>query len=228
MLRMPNQHVGDIEFSDCNDAVHQLAKAKDSWMTLVGKRRCEAPADWDVVVKRYLGPNTLRGFHHQTPLINFQHWAGQHFQKDQFASLIGQPDEMSFDRAHSKLVDNLISGWPAAIKYGQAAKLIDLAVRSGYESSLFDTELLDKAEWFIHVPLDEYVLVAIRSCAKTFSGPDAIRHIPKRPSMGFVKSYEEYKALQYGIRSVAKKADVPPIVLDHIRTLWKQSHALQN
>lgn len=115
-----------------------------------------------------------------------------------------------------------MNSWQGAIKYGQAAKMIDLVIIGGYQSRQLDAELLDKARWFVHVPLDEYVLVAIRNCAKTFPGPEAIRNIPSQPSMGFVTLPEEYKALQSGIRSVAKQAQVPPLVLNFIT--WTASH----
>ncbi|MFL6351624.1 MAG: hypothetical protein ACJ74Z_07215 [Bryobacteraceae bacterium] len=218
---MPNR-LPAIEFGDCDDVRDRLSKAQKAWQTFVVQKRSQGPKNWDAIVKHSVGPNAFRGFRHQTPSKSFWQWATKHFRKEHFEALIGQPNEMSFDKAHSELVDSLIEGWPSAINYGQAAKLTDLAVLSGYESSQLSPELLDKASSLIHVPLDEYVLVAIRICAKTFPGPDAIRNISTRPSMGFVKSQRQYKAFQSGIRSVATKAGVPPLVLNYIT--WTKSH----
>lgn len=220
-----------VEFSDCDDLVHHLDRAKNRWIDYVDGQRSKASNDWNVLVEHSVRQNTFRAFHGQTPSKSFHTWTVEHFRKEDFKKLIDQSDEISFDEAHSELVDSLIESWPdcinyghAAINYGQAAKLTDLAVLAAYQSSQLDTTDLNKAARFIHVPLEEYVLLAIRNCAKTFPGPDAIRKIPPKPSMGFVRSHRQYMALQCGIRFLAKKADVPPLVLDFIT--WKESHPL--
>jgi hypothetical protein len=68
---------------------------------------------------------------------------------------------------------------------------------------------------FLHVPLDSYTLVGI-------SGVSESLDIPKTATMGAVRDWDFYIAVQERIRELARKAGVPPIVYDYLA--WDASH----
>lgn len=153
------------------------------------------------------------------------------FLKNGFHRLVRQASREDFDKTHKEMVQELLAYWAcvgdtAMQHYGQAAKLVNLTVRHGCESSLVNDEDFGRAIKLIHVPLDVCVLKAIRKCAKTFESYEVIGTIPKRPSMSSVSSFEQYRAIQRGIRSLADEAEVSPIVVDEVA--WVKAHASQS
>lgn len=150
------------------------------------------------------------------------------FLKNGFHRLIAEENREKVDKAHKETVQDLFAYWACVgdtemQHYGQAAKLVNLTVRHGCESPLVNDDEFERAIKLIHVPLDVCVLKAIRKCAKEFDDYEKIRTIPKRPSMSSVSSFEQYQAIQKGIRSLADEAEVSPIVVDEVA--WVQPHA---
>ena len=68
---------------------------------------------------------------------------------------------------------------------------------------------------YLHVPLDQYVLVAIRNC---ISDPE----IPRTATMGFVSGETMYNQIQREIRKLTHKAQVPAIYFDIL--VWDMRH----
>ena len=73
----------------------------------------------------------------------------------------------------------------------------------------------------LHVPLDEFSLVAIRCVAGSGEFGPEIR-IPSKPTMSFVQLPEYYSQLQQLMRGVADLAGVPPISIDLLA--WNVAH----
>ncbi|MBN9519747.1 hypothetical protein J0H58_14695 [bacterium] len=74
---------------------------------------------------------------------------------------------------------------------------------------------------FLHVPLDEFSLMAVRQCAASGQfGPPIT--IPSNPSMGWMASAEQYAQIESLIRQITGAAGVPPICLDLLA--WDHAH----
>ncbi len=153
---------------------------------------------------------------------------GVHVLKNGFHKLISDENREKFDNTHKEIVQDLFAYWACVgdtemQHYGQPAKLVNLTVRHGCESSLVNDDEFERAIKLIHVPLDVCVLKAIRKCAKEFDDYEKIGTIPKRPSISSVSSFEQYQAIQNGIRALADEAEVSPIFVDEVA--WVKPHA---
>jgi hypothetical protein len=138
-------------------------------------------------------------------------------------------NEADFDRLHVKLVEELRACWQCVaekpISYGPATKLLNLLILHACQCDLDLTnreQLID----YVHVPLDEYVLRAIRQLMwlePTF--PSSLKKSVMdraHPSMGSITEYAEYRFVQTWIRKLAKEAGAPAIILNYLA--WELPH----
>jgi hypothetical protein len=126
--------------------------------------------------------------------------------------------EEGFDRLHKGLFNELSECWECVaekpLSCGGAVKLINLLILHG---CMHDYELKNREELlrYIHVPLDKYVLAAIRRC-------EIGVEIPTDPSMGDVKNYDDYMKIQGFIRELARASGTEPVILNYIA--WEETH----
>ena len=147
------------------DAVALLKAERLNWREQIRLRR-ESDSAWKEIIDRCAGANTFRGIRNQTspPSKKFRVWATKPDPQSAFTSLIRSQDQYSFDFAHQALVERLTTEWEERLRYGQAAKLINLAVRFAFENQFVSESIFDRNVNYIHVPLDQCVLKAIRRC----------------------------------------------------------------
>jgi hypothetical protein len=220
-------NISTVEWSDRREAVESLKNAARDWRYRITRTR-QSELDICRIVEESVASNTFRAFRRvEKPSRLYRGWAYM-FLKNGFHRLIGKENREDFDKAHEEIVHDLLAYWACVgdtemQHYGQAAKLVNLTVRHGCESSLVNDDEFERAVKLIHVPLDVCVLRAIRKCVKDFDGYEKIGTISKRPSMSSVSKIEQYQAIQNGIRSLADEAEVTPIVVDEVA--WVQPHA---
>ena len=106
--------------------------------------------------------------------------------------------------------------------YGHSLKLPNLLMKGVCVSSHLPKEFSDRLFGYLHVPLDSYSIIAVRNCFDGFPAKAEIGPIPANAAMGLIKSPEVYQAFQVFMRSLAKKARVPPIAIDILA--WDRAH----
>ena len=197
-----------------------------SWSDKLEQKRKHHTVDLTDLVQGSVGANTFRGFAGVQPSRIFRPWAEQTFSGTALAELLGIQRQTDYDEWIERLATSLENRWkaeaPQEIKYGPKYKLVNLLLKALCESAIIPDDAWQKLVWLIHVPLDRYVLLSIRSCGQQFSTYARIGSVPKNPSMNFIKNSEEYRAFQQGIRELADRAGVPPITLDYVA--WNDAH----
>jgi hypothetical protein len=99
--------------------------------------------------------------------------------------------------------------------FGPSYKLPNLLVKRLCLSNEVSQRTFKRIVNFVHVPLDSYTLQALaKSCPEL--------EIRATATMGFIKDRKTYERIQTQIRQLAKKAKVPPIVLDCLA--WDEGH----
>jgi hypothetical protein len=190
------------------------------WKSYVHRKRQEQTRDPCQLIFKAVTATTYRGFRGLTPSATFRPWALEVVTGHQYEMLAVISDQAQFDAWLARLGGDLERRWKKEqheyIRCGPKYKLLDLLIRMLCEWPEMPEEVCLALVHFVHVPLDKYVLGALRGCVRSFDGKDIIGLIPESPGMGFVRDYEMYMALQCGIRGWADAAGVPPIALDYL------------
>src|SRR5262249_38703650 len=125
----------------------------------------------------------------------------------------------------NKLADDLTEYWRAEGKqqlaFGPCRKLLNLLFRNTVRWSEISSTNRGHLIRLLHVPLDEYSLVAIRAIAGSGELGQSIK-IPTKPSMGFIQSLDQYVQIQGVMRQIASFAGMVPISLDLVA--WNTAH----
>jgi hypothetical protein len=101
------------------------------------------------------------------------------------------------------------------LDFGPQHKLINLLLKNVARWTHFPPQVRERLQAFLHVPLDEYSLVAIRQIDRSL-------RIPRKPGMSFVKTPDQYQRIQSIMREISREAGVPPIYIDLVA--WNSSH----
>lgn len=209
-----------VEWESESEAIRQLRNGRREWEEHIEtSRRVEPP--WKKIIYECAQGNTFRGIRKQSspPSKRFRTWAMESDVQSAFESLIRSSDAGAFDFAHDALVNLLVRAWEEPLSYGQAAKLINLAVRFACESPFVSDSDFERAVKHIHVPLDRCVLLAIRRC---IANPPYSIALGSQPTMSTVRDLETYRAIQEYIRRLAQEAGVHPILVDFVA--WVETH----
>lgn len=192
------------------------------------KRREEANSTLKEIIRHSVAGNTFRAFHklRVRPSEVFRHWAYEAIASGSLRDLIGLRTQKSFDAWLQGLSRAFQEAWRAKtgrrIPFGPGRKLPNLLMKRLCLSREIPQPVVDGLVWFLHVPLDNYSLAVIRFCVSSFPNAARIGNIPRSATMSFVADEKMYKAIQEGIRVLAKRASVPPIALDLLA--WNDAH----
>jgi hypothetical protein len=212
-----------VEWNDVTTAREAIKNGLPRWRERVRQKPWKAHYD---LVKECVGTNTYRAFAgiHE-PALLFRSWAFTFLQSGRFLEMATCPKR--FDATHSCRVEELRNYWQAfageALHYGRATKMFNLLVRDACESYLIGSDF-EHIMNYIHVPLDECVLKAVRACVQEDLQKANCEELPKpkKLSMGVITTEKQYRTIQNSIRSLAKAVDAPPIVVDFLA--WVEPH----
>ncbi len=182
------------------------------------------------VVKESVKSNTYRGITGMPfpPSVFFRTWALEQLtHEDMIPTLQRIYSQQEYDSWLSEFAERLSVAWELkmgasnTIQYGKKMKLCNLLLRHLISWTQWTTEIRDRLSRFVHVPLDQFVLVAIRNCID----PDdqgRIGRIPKNATMSFPQNEDIYMRIQHNIRSIANAANVPTTFVDILA--WHDRH----
>jgi hypothetical protein len=169
-----------------------------------------------------VGGNTFRAFRNmpQKPSIVFRNWASVEIHSEQRIAEIqrvsGQPD---YDEWLNRLRGRLCAAWQESMSismpYGASRKLTNLLLKFLVRWRGLEDQARSILTNVLHVPLDEYTLVGIRTCVNDL-------RIPMTATMGWVSDEATYQRIQNAIRVVTAKANCPAIYFDVLA--WNMSH----
>ena len=178
---------------------------------------------WQTTIRRAVGANTFRAFRNlpNRPSQVFRGWAFDALvTRGYFERLKNVRTQIDYDIWLLDLVKDLRKCWKRRMKcsmpFGPSYKLPNLLMKRVCQR--LSSSQSKRVTRFLHVALDRYTLVGIRNFVMFPGG----RMISKSASMGSIKSEREYRAVQEGIRKLAKSATVPPITYDYLA--WNVSH----
>jgi hypothetical protein len=190
-------------------ALHPWRRSRKRWDR---RGHCE-------IVRQSVASNTYRGFPMKgPPSFVFRTWGWLFLKSGRLGRVTSQE---SFDNLHKALCLELSDCWKCVatktLSCGGAVKLIDLLIQltCKHDHKLKNRKVLLN---YIHVPLDKYVLKAIRGC-------DVGVRIPSNPSMGNVKSYKDYMRIQGFIRHLARASGTEPAILNYVA--WERTHTVR-
>ena len=211
-----------IEFDTADDFKNYVLDNKATLDAMYSSKNNKSTED---IAETAVGQNTYRGIYGFTdvggPKHIFTRWARDALNREAFtiASLHSHP---KYDQWLESFADDLRSSWPRRtedgerINYGQSRKLTNLLLRQCLFWNRIDDDERKRLLSLLHVPLDEYVLVALR---KTLASSYGIR-LGAQPGMSSVTDKSMYAIIQRAIRDIAQSASVPPIYLD----VWPLMH----
>ncbi|MFC1533646.1 hypothetical protein ACFL7M_09815 [Thermodesulfobacteriota bacterium] len=187
--------------------------------------------DLKSLIRESIGGNTFRAFQKmpEKPSVFFREWAFDRLSTDKtIFSLQNVFSQDEYDEWIKDFAKDLYDSWKGrmgddkAISYGPRMKLCNLLLKRVILWNKIEERNKNLLITFLHVPLDQYTLVAIRNCIDSDSERDIIGKIPKRPTMNLVRNEPMYFEIQNVIRSIANDAGVPPIFLDALA--WDKQH----
>lgn len=211
-----------IEFGTAEDFKHYVLENKAILDTIYSSQNNKSTED---IAETAVGQNTYRGIHGFIdvggPKHIFTKWARDALNREAFAiaSLHGRPE---YDQWLESFADDLRSSWPQRtedgerINYGQSRKLTNLLLGQCLFWNRIDDDERKRLLSLLHVPLDEYVLVALR---KILASSYGIR-LGAQLSMSSVTAKAMYDTIQRAARDIAQSASVPPFYLD----VWPLMH----
>jgi hypothetical protein len=215
------------EFKTRLELVRALKRKKSSRWAQFAKRG----ADIQILIKESIGGNTFRAFQKMPsrPSVFFREWAlGKFSEVKTRSSLLRTASQSGYDSWLKAFGEDLHASWKATmgedkdIPYGPRMKLCNLLLKRVVLWDGIPDERRRTLIGFLHVPLDQYTLAAIRNCIAGDIGRELIGKIPKRATMGFVQDEPMYLGIQQVIRGISKEAEVPPIFLDLLA--WDGQH----
>ena len=187
--------------------------------------------DLSTLIKESIAGNTFRAFQRMPhrPSVFFRDWAFARFSKQEtIASLKSISSQREYDEWLYDTARNLFDSWKERmgkerrIAYGPRMKLCNLLLKRLVLWEKIPESRRKVLISFLHVPLDQYTLMAIRNCIESDIERDMIGEIPKRATMNFVKNTTMYIGLQNIIREISTRAGVPAIFLDLLA--WDKQH----
>jgi hypothetical protein len=180
------------------------------------------------VAKESVKSNTYRGITGMPfpPSVFFRTWALEQLAHgDMIPTLERIYSQQEYDSWLGEFAERLSIAWESKmgkkIQYGKKMKLCNLLLRHLILWTQLKTEIRDRLSRFVHVPLDQFVLVAIRNCID----PDdqgRIKRIPQNATMSFPRDKDMYMRIQHNIRSIADEANVPTTFVDILA--WHDRH----
>ena len=206
------------EFDDASEIIKRLKARKESLEKYFYERRLPLHA----IAKHSIGSNTYRAFRNLKvkPSTIFRQWVSSEFDNQKkLDCLLSISSQEEYDEWTDSLSERFRQTWTKQtgeiLPYGPARKLPDLFMK-GF---MYWEELTERQRTtllkLLHVPLDSFTLVGIRNC---LTDPE----IPPTATMKYVVGRTMYYQIQGAIRSVAKKAHVPPIFFDVLA--WNDPH----
>ena len=201
-----------LKWKDRSEALSAIKQAIPDWE----ENRTSTSETVYQVVKTSVSSNTFRGFPMEaSPSSIFRAWAFQFLETNDLAQI---ESRSHFDASHRRYVDRLRRCWECAagtaLHYGGAVKLVDLLLLYACKHFHCLGNRLQLMH-YIHVPLDRFVLLAIRDCGTRVE-------IPLEPSMGSIKTEHDYLKIQNFLRELADEAACEPVVIDYLA--WAQQH----
>jgi hypothetical protein len=150
----------------------------------------------------------------------FREWGCKKLGTAEFwAGLAAISAQTNYDEWHFRLANDLSDYWSYRmgenLAFGPGRKLINLLMKEVARSESIEDARRGSLIERLHIPFDEYSLVAIRNCIGSV-------RIPSKPAMGYVANQELYSTLQSDCRIVAREADVSPIFIDI--AAWNYNH----
>src|SRR5579859_1252977 len=187
--------------------------------------RIDSPEE---IVETAVGKETYRGLHYfdPGPKVVFTSWALNEIGTNSLRQAANLPDQAAYDKWLTEFTGRLRHYWrgsqnpPRGIEYGQGRKLTNLLMKKYVLWTDLGTLERGRLTKYLHVALDEYVLLGIRTCILEFPA-HAVR-IPTKPSMGAVTDEKMNRRIQAGLREIARQAEAPTIYLDVF--FWNLSH----
>ena len=186
-------------------------------------------ADLDELIRCSVGGNTFRSFQKlaQPPSQIFRSWARSQLTFGMMQELGRIEDQVGYDSFVNFHSEHLTRHWLVEgrkpLRFGSGRKLIDLLFKRVVRCTEVSEESRQRLIRFLHVPLDEYSLTAVRQCAASNEFGLSFA-IPRTVSMGWVDSVERYSRVQQLMRQVATVAGVAPICLDLLA--WDHAHSI--
>jgi hypothetical protein len=193
-------------------------------------RRYFRPAsDLGHLVRRSVAGNTFRGLVGLKPLrpsVLFREWALSRLSPERMSAIQEVGSRSEYDAFLGEEASHLARFWQETatqpLGYGPQRKLTNLLLKSVCRwEGIADTRRERLIQW-LHVPLDQYTLLAVRRFATAASG-GTVRQIPRTATMSFVRSDEQYTAIQGVMRATADQAGMPVICVDLLA--WDHAHA---
>ena len=213
------------EWPNSDALIKDLRKDKK----ILAKQFQDTESDLGEIVRHSVEGNTFRAFHHMPdkPSVVFREWA---LKKLSSYKTIALMKNVSSTQDYEKWLEGFSSSfyrhWKRqmreCIPYGPSRKLPDLLMKRVMLWNIFTEYQRNRLINYLHIPLDSYSLLAIRSCIQEFPHAEEIGKIPKTATMNSIYYEAQYNQVQFVMRSIAKRADVPPIYIDVIA--WDRSH----
>jgi hypothetical protein len=164
-------------------------------------------------VRRGVDHTTLRAFalaqYQVSPSGIYRAWAQQYL-LDHVAEVLHATDDASHQHFIDGAVDSLQRAWRTAtqaraeIDYGRAAKLLNLTLKHVALLEGLGEEERRGLYTRLHVALDRFTLAPVAALAPVLG-------LDRRPSMGSVRTREQYVQVQRWILEVCDSVAVPPI-----------------
>jgi hypothetical protein len=125
-------------------------------------------------------------------------------------------NQKQFDILVKRTGEDLLRSWRDAapgrsgkLSYGAAFRVVDFLFLAIDESSCCRHDVVRR---FLHVPLDAVTLKPLRAIIDELVDMDFALEIPATIPPGFVATEEQYVLLQGAISTLARRANIPPIL----------------
>lgn len=212
-----------IFFINKSELIDSLKKVSDECINII-KSNDNLFESIENLIKKSVVGNTFRAFQNINPRPSeiFRNWAYSSIsERSFFPELCEISSQKEFDIWHASWCNSFSDQWTRisgnVMRWGQTRKLPDLLLLGlirHWRSIQFKNDQALKLAWFANVPLDTFVLKAIRHHVLNdgFGKPT----IPIQASMGWVADERTYSAIQNEIRKICAEAGVPGICLDHL------------
>ena len=183
--------------------------------------------DLHALIHEAVEGNALRAFQKLSPKPSdtFRAWAKARLSFSAMFDFGAVASQEEYDALLEGHIRNLNQHWlkvyQVEMGMGLARKSLNMQMNRVLCSSEVKPDERSRVLPFLHVPHDEYTLSAIRNAAATGEYGAKI-DIPKKPSIKFLTSDDNYAPLQAIFRKLAANAKVPPICIDLLA--WQDGH----
>ena len=183
--------------------------------------------DLHALIHEAVEGNALRAFQKLSPKPSdtFRLWAKARLSFSAMFDFAAVASQEEYDALLEGHIRNLNNHWMKVYQVemgmGLARKITNMMMNRVLCSSEVKPDERARVLPFLHAPHDEYTLSAIRNAAAT-GVYGAKLDIPKKPSIKYLTSDENYAPLQAIFRTIAGRAGVPPICIDLLA--WQDGH----